>query len=370
MGQIIRSGSILVYILGLTIPYGLSVPDSQFYMTEEVRVKRQAGYVYNRPSVPFDLPARAPSAPAPVPAPPPTQAPTVDRIQAQMMYYAYPAPPPAPASGGAPAAANSPAAAGGSSAGYNYGSQAQGAGVAQTGAVQSRGGVQAAGAAGYSYNTPASNSGSNAGSFQTSSSGSSQANAGAQGGTSSDSSGYSYEAPKPTPAPQPNSESIGVSTNAPKYLPPLGGDLDVRDINAGSAPALTAAAGYSGSTSSGNPGYGAGGGPAAIPTVTDQYLPPLTQSNTENTLPSPNVNIATNTVGQTNGVPVEGPSAAYIPPGPDRPPSSDVTPRPFAPPSPPSPPSPGGYLPPVDTNISTNQGSVSTPASTYLPPVL
>ncbi|KAI8421048.1 hypothetical protein MSG28_008177, partial [Choristoneura fumiferana] len=63
---------------------------SSVVICEDVRIKRQSGYVYNRPSISFDLPSRATAAPTAG-----TQAPTVDRARgqgAQQMFYAYPAP--------------------------------------------------------------------------------------------------------------------------------------------------------------------------------------------------------------------------------------------------------------------------------------
>lgn len=56
----------------------------EFYVTEIVRVKRQAGYVYDKPSKLFNLPSKSSNAP--------TETTNVDRTQEQYMYYAYPVP--------------------------------------------------------------------------------------------------------------------------------------------------------------------------------------------------------------------------------------------------------------------------------------
>lgn len=195
---------------------------TEFFVTEEVRVKRQAGYVYNKPSVSFNLPSQAPTDDAPTES---TQAPTVDRTQAQMMYYAYPAP--------QPTVKNSEGSSGGPVIGYSTGASA---------------GTGAASAAGYNYKLqnrePA---GAQPASFM----GSSQASAGTGPSTGSSSSGYAYDTPttgtnsissgsqfstgstssegalntgagyaSSVPVSASATPKVDVSTNAPQYLPP------------------------------------------------------------------------------------------------------------------------------------------------------
>lgn len=233
------------------------------------RVKRQAGYVYDKPSISFDLPTRPTTAS--------TQAPTVDRPREQQMYYAYPAP------------------AGGNTVNIGYSSST----ATSTASAAAGDGAATGGTAGGGYN------------YQTQVT----ATTGSQGSAGSGASGYKYNAPTSTPA-TPVSVPETVSTNAPKYLPPLS--------NGGSS--------------------GTNGGVSVnIPTTGG----PVTTGRT--TIPT-----------STSAVPI--PDVNYLPPL--------STPNPAPRPIPVDPALPSNYLPPnIETPNSPGQTSLPTPASTYLPPV-
>lgn len=380
---------------------GQTVPQrrgsQELFVTEMIRVRRQAGYVYNKPSVSFDLPTRAPSVTAT------TQAPTVDRTQAQMMYYAYPVPAAGGNAGNNGASSGPTTGIGGgsmatASAGISRGYGASNAGQArpqfsptssfQTGSVQSSSGGSSgydysaqsvlngpvttgsaqqsnnAGSSGYGYNAPSAGGAqvsNNVESTQTSNSGSSQS-----GSTAG--SGYEYNSPT-------NSESSGVapaidvSTNAPKYLPPSSGGSSNNIL---SSPVLNqgeTSGAVSGSLATvtqpldqylppliSNPAA-----PAA--TVTDQYLPPNRQLDSPASLSSSNPSVNKEVQGYSG----TGPSSNYIPPnlGESPLPVTNVTPRPFSPA-----PLSDGYLPPYSNSQPSAPNIPSTPASPYLPPVL
>lgn len=371
----------------------------------ETRVRRQTGYVYDKPSVSFDLPTRASSSTVT------TQAPTVDRTQAQMMYYAYPAPASggnafdigatSGASGGGDGGATATASAG-SLAGYSYGAPNAGStsskpvpttGILQVGSVQS----SRPGSAGYDYNTPSvGNGGASSGSAQASGRGSlgygynappaggtavsngyQTSNAGSSQATNTGSNivsaaRYEYNVPSNTQGLVGTAPSLpSVSTSAPGYLPPSPNRGNLNNKTPGLISTSTGA-GTGGAVS---------GSSATVTQPLDQYLPPAISK------PSPPValadeylppNIQPNSPASTvsNGSPinkeVQGgfgprPSPGYIPPsqGQATLPVNNATPRPFAP-APPS----AGYLPPVANPQAPALNSPSTPASSYLPPVL
>ncbi|XP_061704497.1 LOW QUALITY PROTEIN: zinc finger X-linked protein ZXDB-like [Cydia pomonella] len=171
-------------------------------LSEDVRAKRQAGYVYNRPSISFDLPPRTTGAPTQG-----TQAPNVDRTRggAQQMFYAYPA----PASGSVDIGYSTTGSTAGTTTttagGYSYGG-------AQVGGGGGYGGGGGGGGGGYG------GAGGGAGGGGSGS--------GGGGGGAGAGAGYSYDAPTtaaPRPSPTPGSPGT-VSTNAPEYLPPVGGE--------------------------------------------------------------------------------------------------------------------------------------------------
>ncbi|XP_050562684.1 protein rtoA-like isoform X1 [Spodoptera frugiperda] len=309
-----------------------------------VRVRRQDGYVYDKPSVSFDLPQRS--------TPAPTQAPNVDRTLTQTMYYAYPV----PAGGdtvniGQTSKSTATTATAGSSGtggggGYNYGSSGTGSA-----------------AGGYDYSSQTSGTQVNSGSqvstgSQTTTTGSQTAT---NTGTSQSSSGYGNNVPSPTLSPTLQGSS-DVSTSAPKYLPPTesgtsggsattGGSVSIGgvSINSGSGQ------GYAGTTS-----VQAG----SVGTPSDKYLPPLGTSTSGASGTSIGGTVTGTTAGiQTNaGGSVSIPSASYLPPN-----SSAPSASPAGAPSPQPAPAPQtGYIPPARTNSGT--GTVSTPASGYLPP--
>ncbi|XP_053605958.1 uncharacterized protein LOC128672686 [Plodia interpunctella] len=196
------------------------------------------------------------------------------------MYYAYPV----PAGGdtinigystaGSSSTTGAPTngvAASASSGGYNYGTQ--------TSATSTLGGSSSGSDAGYNYNTPTTMS---------------------------------------TPGTTAGSVLQTVSTNAPKYLPPLS----------------EGGAGASASTS--------GGVDLNVPTGG-----------------STTTSISTTTQISSSGVAL--PNSDYLPPFPNQPPSPGSSPSPGTPPTPTA-----GYLPPS----GSSPVSVPTPAATYLPPVL
>ncbi|KAM3967108.1 uncharacterized protein ACR2FA_011958 [Aphomia sociella] len=291
----IQYGIILLFLISSNVNTSfIDIP--QYYTSENVRVKRQAGYVYDKPSISFDLPTR--------PSTVSTQAPTVNRIQEQQMYYAYPV----PASGDTvnigyssstvgPTAATSSSSA--SAGGYNYAVQSAGASASQ---------ASSGGASGYNYEA------------QNSATSGSQSTLGAR------STGYNYNVPTSTTTS--TIQSGSVSTNAPKYLPPtLGGSSQVDTGVSVNVPSR-------GSTSG----------------------PPEFASSTPITIQSGSPGL------------VRVPDTNYLPPKPV-PPSGEpsVIQTPSQTPSPTPAPNPTtGYLPPSSPGYS----SVSTPAATYLPPVI
>ncbi|XP_028026157.1 mucin-5AC-like [Bombyx mandarina] len=134
-----------------TRSFYISPGSHEFLVTEIVRVKRQAGYVYNKPSIQFDLPSTSTVS---------TQEPNVDRTQAQQMYYVYPAPPKEQSSnaeivGDTTTKGNN----GGSAGGYSYGSRntigsQQDAGDTSSQAISLGTGQLTNTNAGYGYNVP------------------------------------------------------------------------------------------------------------------------------------------------------------------------------------------------------------------------
>ena len=316
-----------------------------------VRVRRQDGYVYDKPSVSFDLP-QSRSTPAP------TQAPNVDRTLTQQMFYAYPVPAggdtvnigqtagttttaatatPAEAAGGG--YSDRSADTGSASAGYNYGTSSTGA-QANTGSQVTTGSQATVTNTQIGYNTGLS-----------------------QGG-----SGYPSNAPSPTLSPTLQGSSE-VSTSAPKYLPPTasgtGGGTSTGGVVSIGGVSVTSGSGQisTGTDTSMQTG--------SVRTPSESYLPPLGTSNTA-TSGRTVTPISTNSQTSTGGS-VSVPSSAYLPPNtsPSQPspvPSPGYgSSQPAAGPAPSPAPAPApqpGYIPPS----GTNSGTVSTPASTYLPP--
>lgn len=293
-----------------------SVTVRETWTIQSLRVKRQEGYVYDKPSVSFDLPSRSTSEVTQTfstPSVERSQTSAIDRPQSQYMYYAYPVP-----SGG-----------GGDTVNIGYSSTSTSANTASvaTGAGASGGG------GGYNYepsNAGISTTESNIGSGQ--SGYSSGASTVAPSTISSSGGGYNYESQTSTssgptgynfnsPGPIVRSNQGGVTvttTNAPQYLPPTGGS-------------------------------------AASGAGKNFNIP----SGTGPTVPTP-IPISTNP---------STPDAAYLPPSP----SPNPVPQPQPAPSPapnPAPQPPSGYLPPASSTPGARaQTTVSTPASTYLPPV-
>ncbi|KAF9413996.1 hypothetical protein HW555_007949 [Spodoptera exigua] len=304
-----------------------------------VRVRRQDGYVYDKPSVSFDLPQRS--------TPAPTQAPNVDRTLTQTMFYAYPVP-----AGGdsvnigqTSKSSTTTATAGSSGGGYNYRSSAAGSA-----------------AGGYDYSSQTSGTQINTGSqvttgTQTTATGKQTAS---NTGSSQSSSGYANNVPSPTLSPTLQGSS-DVSTSAPKYLPPTDGGTSGASATTGGSVSIGGVSinsgsgqGYAGSTS----GQG-----SSIGAPSDKYLPPLgtLPSGSSGTSIGGTVTGTTTTTGsQTNaGGPVSVPSASYLPPNASASPAGALSPQPAPAPQ-------ASYIPPAGTSSGT--GTVSPPASGYLPP--
>ncbi|XP_031763582.2 uncharacterized protein LOC113519051 [Galleria mellonella] len=225
-----------------------------------------------------------------------------DGTREQQMYYAYPV----PSSGDtvnigySSSTAASTAATGGSASGasgYNYGSQSSGA----SGSQASSGGTSS----GYNYGTQ------------------NAATSGSQASSGAGPSGYNYNVPTST---APNIvASDSVSTNAPKYLPPVAGGNAQVDVSLS----------------------------ANVPSVggTPEPIKPLSPTTLQFSSPGP----------------VQVPETNYLPPKPAPPSEPLPAPTPAQSPAPIAVPAPSpttGYLPP------SGYGTVSTPAATYLPPVL
>lgn len=193
----------------------ISLPASshEFYVTEIVRVKRQAGYVYNKPNIPFDLPSR--------PMNIPTQEPNIDRTHAQQMYYAYPVPAAGQSantgySSGSKVSSTASASNGG---GYDYGSQRGSISGTQSSSSESSQNINSGittstGATGYNYGgaTITTNAGqlTSLVSSQTINTGSSM--------TSSGSSSYQYGAPSSASGAGQAETQTGFMDNGAKTL--------------------------------------------------------------------------------------------------------------------------------------------------------
>ncbi|CAB3250405.1 unnamed protein product [Arctia plantaginis] len=308
-----------------------------------VRVRRQDGYVYNKPNISFDLPSQSTIES--------TQAPTVDRILEQQMYYAYPA----PAGGDAinigsttgPIISTTAAApvSEGSSSGYNYQSSTGGSG-------------------GYKYETPVPGPTETQANIapQVSNTASQTILSSTASVTNSNSkanSEYNYKAPSPTLS-QTYQSSSEVSTSAPRYLPPVGGSASISlggegKINIGSGSAASGAGPLIGSNIATQTGSN------SVGTLSENYLPPLINNvvSTSETPASITINTQTNSRGS-----ISVPSTAYLPP------KSSLSSTPLqalgltntsqnaA--------SAKEYIPP--TNTEKTSGTVATPTSGYLPP--
>lgn len=289
------------------------------------RARRQAGYVYEKPSVSFDLPSQS--------TPAPTQAPNVDRTLTQQMYYAYPVPATSDTANvgntaGSAATATSAGSAAGS--GYNYGSSTS------TNIGYNYGATSTGNQANSVYqvaNTGPQATGSGASNIGTSQGGYSATNSGASQG------GYGYNAPSPTSTPNLQG-SVEVSTNAPKYLPPtagsssIGGGANVGEVSINSGSRQI--------TSTGTVQM------SPVNKPSDSYLPPKVATNT---LSTGQTVTSTSTNSQTkNSGTVSVPNMDYLPP---------VT---SAPPAPAPAPAPVPVLP------NANYIPPSKPATSYLPP--
>lgn len=292
-----------------------------------VRVRRQAGYVYEKPSVSFDLPSQS--------TPAPTQAPNVDRTLTQQMYYAYPVPAAGDTANGGDTAGNAAAAASaaGSAAsggynyrsststndGYNYGSPSSG-----------NSGYQVANAGSQASGSGAANKGTSQGGYSSTSTGTSQGGYSASN-TGTSQGGYGYSAPSPN-----IQGSVEVSTNAPRYLPPAAGSGSSGIANDGGV-----------SVNSGSRQVSSTGNVPARPVgkPSDSYLPPKVATNT---ISSGQTVTSTSTSSQTNSNSgtVSVPNDDYLPP------VISTSPAPAPVPVVPN----SNYIPP------------SKPATSYLPP--
>ncbi|CAH2085674.1 unnamed protein product [Euphydryas editha] len=359
IGQIVRATPLLF-------------PPNAAVGVDIIRIRRQAGYVYDRPSLSFDLPSRTTVGSTS------TQATTVDRTSAQQMYYAYPAP-----AGGSTTnvgysntgsiGATSTATSGAS--GYNYGAAALNTVTGSTGSAGvhtvnignsssgSSSTVTSGDSAGYNYggaiqNTVSVTSGVGA-SMATSGSGGynyQMQNTGVQTNTNSGSTGYSAFTSGLNSVVSTNS----VSTKAPEYLPPTnigGGNVD------GSI------------TSNIQSGYG-----TVSVTPSDTYIPPsmlgyMPQKTPSVTITQTGGNVipSVNVVTQTSSAPISTPNSSYLAPNSGSQISNTQNTQTRLTES-----SSGTvlqtpnqeYLPPVITSSGTiSQGPVSTPAAKYLPPV-
>lgn len=355
-----------LFFVGVT---SLLFPPSAAIGGNTIRIRRQAGYVYDRPSLSFDLPSQTTVGSTS------TQATTVDRISAQQMYYAYPAPAGDSTSNGysntGTTGATSTSISG--ATGYNYGAVAKNTATGTTGTADSSNynigysgsgsasTVTTGGSAGYNYGGATQNTvsdytgggtsmavlGSGGYNYQIQ-------NTGLQTNTNAGSTSYTASISGLNSVVSTNS----VSTKAPKYLPPTnigGGNVD------GSVTSNT-------QTGSGN----------IILRPSDSYIPPSTSVSTQQKIPSvtvtqtgyiaPSVNVGT----QTSIAPVSRPNSFYLAPNsgsqisnnqniPTRvteTSSGNIQQTPNE-----------EYLPPVITSSGTiSQGPV-TPAAKYLPPV-
>ncbi|CAG9787346.1 unnamed protein product [Diatraea saccharalis] len=351
---------------------------NKIWQPDNIRVKRQEGYVYDKPSVSFDLPTR-PSTVA-------TVVPSSDKTQSQYMFYAYPTPTKGPddtvnigfsttgattAGTGTLAPATIAAANIGVSSstsgtvGYNYGAPRPGSPGPQSGLCTSgyncdsvssnTGSTQASsstsGMTGYNYGTSNSvSTGSQSGlcasgyncNTVSSNTGSTQSSSPTSGIT-----GYNYGTPNPVSTGSesslctsgyncntisPNSGATQVtgtvSTNAPSYLPPLS----------------------TGSGSTSNAGVSVNRPSSPGSTVSSVSI----QTGANTVQPIPN-NVLTVKPGDSGYLPPSSPSLGTSPGRTSSPPSTPVI--------------PSEYLPPVSLPGAGPTTTVSTPASTYLPPV-
>lgn len=304
-----------------------------------VRIRRQDGYVYNKPNISFDLPSQSTTDS--------TQAPTFDRILEQQMYYAYPAPAGADgikigSTAGTKISTTATSASKGASSGYTYQSST-------------------AGRAGYKYLTPISGPTEtqantapqvlNTVSKTVVSSTTSATNSNSKANTE-----YNYKVPSPA-LPQSYQSSSEVSTNAPRYLPPatgsttgsLGGESE---INTDSGSAISGAEQLIGSNIATQMG--------SVGTVSENYLPPLINNiGSTSKTPAP-VSISS----QTSGA-ISVPSMAYLPPKSS--PSSTSLQSLGVKNTSQNGETAKEYVPPVNTGSQSGTGA--TPVSGYLPPL-
>lgn len=356
-----------LFFVGVT---SLLFPSNAAIGVNTIRIRRQAGYVYDRPSLSFDLPSQTTVGSTS------TQATTVDRISAQQMYYAYPVPAGGSTSNGysktGTTGATSTATSG--ATGYNYDAAAKNTVTGTTGTADpsnynigysgsgSASTVTSGGSAGYNYGSAAQNTVSDY----------------TGGGTSiavSGSGGYNYQIQNTGLQTNTNSTSTSYtastsglnsvlsttsgSTKAPEYLPPTNigrGNVD------GSVTSNTQA----------------GSGNISV-RPSDSYIPPSTSVSTQQKTPSvtvtqtggyiaPSVNVGT----QTSIAPVPTPNSFYLVPNTGSQISNNQntqtkvteassgtiqqTPN-------------QEYLPPVITSSGMVSQRPVTPAAKYLPPV-
>lgn len=285
---------LLYFILGGALCHATNniVLQVHYKLSDLYRIRRQAGYIYNKPNIAFNLPSAQSTSTSPEPS--------SIRTQAQQMYYAYPVP---------------SSSASGSNDVVNIGFSS----TASTGAPGST-----TGTSGYNYETQriSSNNGGNSGSYA------STVTAGVLTQSAPRITGYGYGTPSPTSTVGSTSlltsnVNQGISTNAPTYLPPTANVGNVQESSSASSNSR---------------------GTSTIVEISDSYSPPMTSGSTQGSS-------VTSSLSQGNSA-----DTGYLPPRPIINLAPTASPSLTGYPSPVSSPSPSGpgsvstpaptYLPP------------------------